>query len=261
MNMKSDWNERARQNAFHYVSTFKEKWTERDFFCWGSEQTRFVVFNFLDSLGKEPADMTMVEIGCGVGRMTRHLSTRFKYVYAYDVSEEMIDEARSLNSCLSNVSFLANDGRSFPEVEDGSVDYVFSGWTFQHMPSKRVVEDNVREIARILFPSGMYQVQVGLWEGYVRLGRVPIPREALRFVPDRCLNVYSSLTNKDSLKVSDTFRGVKFTVKEFLKLLNRSGLKGETKRIRHYNSFTGREEAFLWFIGRACQSVGKTLPG
>jgi hypothetical protein len=36
-----------------------------------------------------------------------------------------------------------NDGVSFPEVGDGSVDFVFPGWTMQHMPTQAVVIKNI----------------------------------------------------------------------------------------------------------------------
>jgi ubiquinone/menaquinone biosynthesis C-methylase UbiE len=91
-----------------------------------------------------------LEIGCGAGRMPRALSTRFNLVYAYDVSDSYIQIAKNKNKQLSNIIFRANDGTSFPEIKDNSVDFVFSGWTMQHMPTKEVVVKNIKEICRIL---------------------------------------------------------------------------------------------------------------
>ena len=182
MTMKLDWDEKARKNAPYYISTFKENWSLEEFFQWGEEQTSRVVFDFLYQLGINPESRILLEIGCGIGRMTRFLSQKFKYVYAYDVSDEMIHKAKELNPNLDNVKFISNDGISFPEIESGSVDYVFCGWVLQHMPSKEVVENNIKEISRVLSAEGVCQLNPSLWRGYYHISFLPIP-QCLGYVP------------------------------------------------------------------------------
>src|SRR5205085_3060016 len=63
-----------------------------------------VVDEISELLGVElvPSDR-VVEIGCGVGRLTRELAGRTTHVDALDVSEEMLDLAREYNPELANV--------------------------------------------------------------------------------------------------------------------------------------------------------------
>ncbi len=258
--MKSDWDKRAQKNALYYISTFKKEWSEEQFFRWGEEQTKFVVCDSLQNLGIDPSSQILLEIGCGIGRMTRFLSHKFKHIYAYDVSDEMVRQAKELNKHLDNVEFISNDGMGFPEIESNSIDYVFSGWTFQHMPSKEVVESNVKEISRVLSREGVCQIHVGLWTGYFKVGFLPIPRTLLRLLPRPLLNMIIGMINRDDLMNTDTFRGVSYIVREFLDLLSKYGLNADIREISYYNSFTKTMGAELWFFGTKKESSSLPYP-
>ena len=69
----------------------------------------------------EPSD-EVVEIGCGLGRLTRVIAGRAARVHALDVSREMLRQAQELNPHLSNVTWLHGDGTSLEGIEDGSAD-------------------------------------------------------------------------------------------------------------------------------------------
>jgi SAM-dependent methyltransferase len=76
-----------------------------------------------------------VELGCGVGRVTRHLSRRFKKVIAIDISEGNLRQcelmAEGLN--LSNIECVLL--RSPNELHDLSdYDFFYSTLTLQHNP-------------------------------------------------------------------------------------------------------------------------------
>ena len=61
----------------------------------------------LDLLGAriDPRDR-IVEIGCGLGRITRALAKRGRDVRALDVSAEMLEMARGHNHDLANVEWI-----------------------------------------------------------------------------------------------------------------------------------------------------------
>lgn len=219
MNMKREWNERAEKNAYHYVLTHREKWDDESFFKWGEIQTRAVIDKFLKDKAFDPANKTMLEIGCGAGRMTCHLASRFESVYAYDVSDRYIQIAREKNGQLDNVFFHVNDGKSFPEIKDKSIDFVFSGWTFMHMPTKDIAIENIKEIGRVLKKSGLYKIDPAISK-LARFREVAILRQVWGMV--------SSLRVKDKLKLTPTFRGVTFTEKELSMILTNFGLTVKT---------------------------------
>jgi ubiquinone/menaquinone biosynthesis C-methylase UbiE len=121
----------------------------------GEEDYQQLAAPRLSALGFEPLGKTMLEVGCGVGRVTRSFAGRFARVYALDVSEEMLQRGRALHQDYDNLVWLHGDGERF-ELPDDSVDFAFSYLTLQHMPSTNLALGCVREILRVLKPNGSY---------------------------------------------------------------------------------------------------------
>jgi SAM-dependent methyltransferase len=147
------WDERAREQALFFVDNtvdYRKPDIER-FWAEGEEAASAI----LDELGVEvrPTD-AIVEIGCGVGRLTRALARRAAHVTAVDVSAEMLARARQLNPELENVRWLHGDGESLAGVETGSADGCFSHVVFQHLPDPELTLGYVREMGRVLRPGG-----------------------------------------------------------------------------------------------------------
>ena len=156
--MRRFWNDRAREDAFYFVDTRQPyKATEPGRF-WDAEQ---LVDYVLDGLGVTVgAGDTVVEIGCGLGRITRVLAARARSVMALDVSDEMLAQARVHNPDLGNVGWVLGDGRSLAPVADASVDACVSIVVLQHVPDPEIMLDYVRELGRALRPGGWAALQV-----------------------------------------------------------------------------------------------------
>jgi SAM-dependent methyltransferase len=152
MEMGRFWDERARDDALFYVD---DRGLRGDAFWAGGEE---VVEVFATRLGWTvgPRD-TVVEIGCGVGRITRALAAHCHEVLAVDVSAEMLTRARELE--IVNVRWLLGDGRTLP-VPDASADGVFSHVVFQHVPDPAITLGYVGEMGRVLRPGGWAVFQV-----------------------------------------------------------------------------------------------------
>jgi ubiquinone/menaquinone biosynthesis C-methylase UbiE len=103
---------------------------------------------------------TVVDIGCGIGRMTRALAARADRVIAIDVSGEMLTRARSLNAHLDNVEWIHGDGQSLAPIADASADGCFSHVVFQHLPDPDTTLAYVRDMGRVLRPGGWAAFQV-----------------------------------------------------------------------------------------------------
>jgi ubiquinone/menaquinone biosynthesis C-methylase UbiE len=101
----------------------------------------------------------MVEIGCGLGRMTHRFAEHFGRVYSVDVSPEMLKRAGSQWASLANVEFILGHGNDFPGIADRSIDFVFSFIVLQHVPEPTIVKDYLRETARVLKPDGLAYLQ------------------------------------------------------------------------------------------------------
>ena len=157
--MRDFWDKRARENAAFFVDNrldYGSPDMER-FWAGGAGDLDAV----LDAVGAtiEPTD-TVVEIGCGVGRLTRVIASRAARVVAFDVSGEMLEQAQIYNPNLGKVSWLLGDGRSLAGVADGEADACFSHVVFQHIPDPAVTLDYVREMGRVLRPGGWAAFQV-----------------------------------------------------------------------------------------------------
>ena len=101
-----------------------------------------------------------MEIGCGIGRLTRVVARRAATVRALDVSPRMLELARKHGAELENVEWLLGDGTSLDGIADASADAVVSHVVFQHIPDPAVTLGYVREIGRVLRPEGWAAFQV-----------------------------------------------------------------------------------------------------
>jgi SAM-dependent methyltransferase len=157
--MGAFWDARARENAEYFVEN-RLDYENPDleaFWASGAE----AVDTFVEHLGLEigPTD-DVVEVGCGVGRLTRVLAERAASVRALDVSSEMLERARTHNPGLSGVEWLHGDGLTLTGVRDASADGVFSHVVFQHIPDPRITYGYVAEMGRVLRPGGWAAFQV-----------------------------------------------------------------------------------------------------
>lgn len=160
--MRRDWDERARENARFYVNTERTDWTDDDFFASGERTVAEEILTDMTNIcqGKDPKQMRVLEIGCGAGRVTRALAKLFGEVHAVDVSGEMIAQAREALSARPNANVYQNNGMDLSIIPVRDFDFAFSTIVFQHIPSREVIVNYVREVSRLLRPGALFKFQV-----------------------------------------------------------------------------------------------------
>lgn len=160
--MRRDWDERARENARFYVNTERTDWTDQEFFASGERTVAEEILTDMTNIcqGKDPKQMKVLEIGCGAGRVTRALSRLFGEVHAVDVSGEMVAQAQEALRDRPNANVYQNNGMDLSVVPGGDFDFAFSTIVFQHIPSREVIENYVREVHRLLRPGALFKFQV-----------------------------------------------------------------------------------------------------
>ena len=99
-----------------------------------------------------PSD-TVLEIGCGTGRIGRHMAARCGCWMGADVSRNMLEHARQALSHLPNVSFHALNGSDLQGFSDNSVDVVYCSGVFMHLDEWDRYR-YVNEMYRVLKPGG-----------------------------------------------------------------------------------------------------------
>jgi SAM-dependent methyltransferase len=157
--MREFWDERASEDAFYFVDNRLDYGhPDMDAFWEGGRVDLDTILAELE-VEVQPSD-DVVEIGCGVGRITRVLASRAHSVRALDVSGRMIELAREHNPELANVEWIVGDGTSLTGVDTASVDVCFSHVVFQHIPDPEITLQYVGEIGRALRPGGWAAFQV-----------------------------------------------------------------------------------------------------
>lgn len=160
--MERDWDGRAQENAKHYFATSRQSWDDESFFASGEEEVRAYVLADLPTIcgDRAPDTMTVLEIGCGAGRMTRALSKVFAGVIAVDVSNEMIRQARQALPDRTNIRWIKNNGYDLAMLDDECIDFAFSSVVFQHIPKRAIIASYFLETHRVLRPGSVFKCQV-----------------------------------------------------------------------------------------------------
>jgi len=184
--MKADWDVRAGENA-HKAIACDDSQSEAAFRASGERDVQLL----LDGVeAKLPAHDSVLEIGCGTGRLLEPLTNHFSHVFGVDVSREMVRRGRKRLAHLPQVQFFEIDGLGKLPFEHDTLDFCFSYITFHHIPIKDVVLSYISESCRVLKAGA-----VARWHFFGRpAGMLASFREAV--------------THKD------TWRGCKFTLAE-----------------------------------------------
>lgn len=157
--MRSDWNQRAREDAYYYVAFARPNQNEAEF-----EDTASIVLPWLEAelvrlAERNSAERRALEIGCGPGRLMVAMAPHFGEIHGVDVSDEMIRLATDRLVRIPKAHAHINNGQDLALFGDDSFDFVYSYVVFQHIPSKQVVLNYVRESQRVLKPGGVFAAQ------------------------------------------------------------------------------------------------------
>ena len=150
---KQLWEKLAKKNAKYYINSDYGKGINNDKFR-ESGWNDFVRLIESDELIEK--NQSILEIGCGTGRMTEFMPRFFNYVVGTDISGEMIKQAKHR---IAGIDFIETDGYTLP-LDDNYFDIVFSYLVFQHMKTKEMVKSNFKEVFRVLKPGGIFKVRL-----------------------------------------------------------------------------------------------------
>jgi SAM-dependent methyltransferase len=154
--MRDDWNQRAGEDANYYVAFGRRQQEEEEFNHTAADVVRDLEHDLRRFRGREAA----LEIGCGPGRLMRPLGRHFAEIHGVDVSDEMIRLARERLRDLPNAHLHHGSGADLGMFADGQFDFVYSYAVFQHIPSRDIVFDYLREARRVLKPGGIMRCQI-----------------------------------------------------------------------------------------------------
>jgi len=96
----------------------------------------------------------VLDFGCGIGRLTKWLSSLGQYVVGIEITKEMLDKAK-LYSKSSNVDFILYDGSNLCFRRE-CFDIILSVWVLQHMPNETVTNIIKQMVDCILKKDSVY---------------------------------------------------------------------------------------------------------
>jgi SAM-dependent methyltransferase len=135
---------------------------EQDFFTRGKAQR---LLDLLRRQRLDAASMRLVDIGCGVGLIHRHLQSKFSEMVGVDVAEGALDAARTSNP---GVQYRPYDGVRLP-FPDESFDVAMTICVMHHVPPPKWPAF-VAEARRVLRPGGVFAVfEHNPWNPLTRL--------------------------------------------------------------------------------------------
>ncbi len=157
--MRDFWDARAQEDAYFFVDDRQPYGAPDTESFWADGQS--LLDYYAEHLGAhiEPGD-TVVEIGCGIGRLTRPIAARAAHVHALDVSARMLDRARTEHPDLDNVDWVQGSGSDLQPVGDAGAHACLSHVVFQHIPDPRITLSYVTEMGRVLRSGGWSAFQV-----------------------------------------------------------------------------------------------------
>ena len=123
---------------------------EQDFFTTGKARR---VLELLRRLGETPAEMSLLDIGCGVGLIHRHLASSFRTIAGVDVAGEALAAAHAGNP---SIRYDHYDGRRLP-CADSAFDAAIAICVMHHVPPAQW-RDFVAEAWRALRPGGVLMI-------------------------------------------------------------------------------------------------------
>ena len=152
--MKADWNRRIEHDHRFWMSDG----IENDQVMWDSGLRDFNLILGNYNVGEND---TVVEIGCGVGRLINAAAQKFKHVIGVDVSDAAIKKAKELLAANKDINLFVGSGVDLNPLETKSIDLVYSFAAITSVPTD-VIAHYIVESNRVLKDGGRLHLQMYL---------------------------------------------------------------------------------------------------
>lgn len=180
------------KNEIEHGKILKESWSGT-FWYWetpaGQIRWQRRVAMLTSHIQKE---MTVLELGCGVGYFTEYLARSGAKIIANDISPDLLDVARK-RVTATNVTFKVENAYDLT-YEDQTFDSVVGSSVLHHLE----VDSALKECFRVLKPNGtIYFTEPNLVNPQIFLERkIPYLQKKMHVSPDEIAFIRSRLSNQ-----------------------------------------------------------------
>ena len=149
--MRADWDRRIAHDYRFWMSDGHVS----DEAMWASGQRDFeIITRGVDGLSNK----TVLDLGCGVGRLLKAASAACGKIIGLDVSGEALKKARELIGPRPNLELMHGNGADLQPLADSSIDLVISFAALSSVPAS-VIANYLIEVNRVLKPGGVFRLQ------------------------------------------------------------------------------------------------------
>jgi ubiquinone/menaquinone biosynthesis C-methylase UbiE len=229
---------------------------------WSAEQVRSAL-----DIGEED---TVLELGCGIGRIGRELAPYCCNWIGVDISENMIHHAGSRMHHLDNVCFHRLIRSDLAMLQDSSIDKAYSIAVFCHM-DKEDLYLYMQELNRVIKPGGIIFVEtwnlahpIGwrrwtyearVWARANQQQRKHVARN--QFCTPQEFELYINHAGFQTLAVFDQSQSVQIMGG---KQLNSSDLDSEKSRVETNRHKIGYSKLYAELFAQSVDVLFKTMP-
>ena len=154
-NMRHRWEARAQLDHRYFTASV----TFDDETAWREQAAREVKMYLTDLDPAIVAEGSLLEIGCGPGRLLSGMGRHFKHAVGADISPKMLAEAQRACDGLSNVGFARVGGVGFACFAAEAFDLIMMHAVAIHLPLP-IIDLYVRDAVRVLKPGGHFRFTV-----------------------------------------------------------------------------------------------------
>jgi len=190
-----EWNKRGQHEGLYAV--FSTRWSNDECEELNKKQQQLLFEILPNLLGK-----AVLDVGCGIGRLTKSLSEHGANVTGIDISDVMLQKARQLVPG-SNVNFIQASASKMP-FADQSFDVILAVFVLQHILDDALFDQSLAEILRVLKQGGCIFIVDGISNTNHRLQNSPTMRRTLQkydILKKRC----NLVTSQKTLCVADDY--------------------------------------------------------
>lgn len=156
--MKDYWKKTSDtlDRAMYFVNSSKNNW-KLDGFMLNGKEVWDKIFTIKDEL---PDFHSVLEIGCGLGRVLSHTTNDFETSHGVDIDKGMIKYAEEIDiEQYLNLDIVDGTG-DLSIFFSNSFSFIYSVICFQHIPYVSIQQNYIKEIERILKPNGIARLMI-----------------------------------------------------------------------------------------------------
>jgi len=134
---------------------------------------------------------TVLDLGCGIGRVARYVAPHCSVLWAVDASQRMLDLAAERLQGLTNVRYALCRDVVFPDVPSQSVDVAYSLLVLQHLEREDafLLLEELRRVVRptgtvlLTYPNLLSEIYLQGFVDYAHTGAASNPSRARLYTP------------------------------------------------------------------------------